>query len=600
MWLREVVLQGFFGVERPSRVTLDPGLCNLALPEGIEPASFREVLLALLFPNEISQDRLSPWVVPGVEPRLGAVISLQRANDPAPKSFKLSRKLDPESAALREAETNRELVRGAEEVARYLQTNHGLPSLRDFELLQLWDFAPFLKGTEPPPLSQPRPAAPSLSPEVARLAQEWRRATRVEELELELDSLRFDLKERRERTAKLGGLSKRKEELNQKIEVLEARLRFTDAEWALLREADKKVHALRQRAEELEGQVEQARAEQQALAPQPLGKEYGLWGGVVGSVLVFVVSAASGVRLLALLDIVLLGVSALAFIRRLERREQAHAQGIRAEQVYLHIEQTQKERADLERQSARLLGRAKVESVEHLHDLQREKDSLESDRDNLQSRDERSNQGKLDEVQRELADLEARAKQLEAERDTLGRVTTPSYELEHMLHERGVDARTLPAEQAAPPKSRPSRAGRTPLELFRAVREAAVRAGLSKEGPLSEKTLELWQRFGKHALGERFAKVDLDEQGKLCAEEGAEKLEQWAQRHPEQLQLLAALLCASFMATAPRHTSFGGRSLFLYLPYADAKALQRFEKVSQYLAKYLQVVVLEAGEAAQR
>ena len=53
MWLREVVFQGVFGLERPAKVSVDPGFCGLVLPEGVGVQDFRTLIVSLLYPARV-------------------------------------------------------------------------------------------------------------------------------------------------------------------------------------------------------------------------------------------------------------------------------------------------------------------------------------------------------------------------------------------------------------------------------------------------------------------------------------------------------------------------------------------------------------------
>lgn len=586
-WLRELVFQGVFGVERPARLSLDAGLCHLVLPAGLTPAGVHPILLATLFADEFPEQDLSAWIGDPAAVRLGATLL-----DPQQRPLTLYRRLTRDSVVLRANHEPQELARGAHQAAALLRERHHLPPLRDFLLLQCWDFSDFLKD------AAPQAAASAGAPgEHAALIQRWRDTARHEELSQDLDAVTYDLKDAERRFEEVDKLVRREANLKAEIAAAEQRLQLDDDERALIEQFDDRVRGLERRKEQLQAQTEEAREARLRALPPPLYKNRRLLGGLVAAALFFVASALIA-RPLALANLAFLGLSTWALIRHMEAMEAASAFDVRAEQIYLHIEQAGRERAELDRVCARVLARVNLPDLGALRDKLQELGALREELQRRAQPDDKERQ-RLQKRHREeevrLGDLRARAAALARARDALPTPDMPAYELESMLYQRGVDTSALHDAAAAPPPPARHRSGpaRDPLDLFFAIQEAAARAGALPGGRLSEKGQELWRRFSVHLLGRRFEELTLDAAGRLHVRGmSAAELARWAAAQPEQLNALALALSAALLTEQP--AGGGARFACVRLDALHPSIRARLDKITSYLGKYAQIVLLEA------
>lgn len=601
-WLREFVFQGVFGVERPSRLSVEPGLCTLILPQPLDPHGVHELILATLFPDEFPEQRLASWAGAQAQGlRLGVSLHLEPDHH-----FKLYRRVARDSVVLRQLAgggRDQELARGARQAAQAMRKHHSLPDLRDFLMLQAWDFSDFLRGAVMPGHPEASAAPQAAQGEHAALIAGWRQAREAEELDQEIDALRFDLKEAQRRFDEVDQLLRRDERLKEQIAQEEARLALPPEDAALVDAFETRKASVEHRQEQLQSQIEEARQERLHHLPGPWFRDKKLMAGLVASLLCLLLSALVA-RPIALANLLFLGVSAWAMMRRLQQMEAATVYELRVEQIYLHLEQAGRDASELERQRVRILAHVKESDLGALRDkiIELEDMRKEAARRALPDDKERQRtQKRHGEAAHTLEDVKGRLEALEARREPLGKIEIASYELESMLYERGVDVADLEAggeaapQQPTAPVRRATGPARDPLDLFFAVTEAAARAGLLRQSRLSPKTQELWRRFALHVLGQRFASFEMDAAGHLRVEGmDSQATQRWLAQQPEELPMLAAMLSAALMATG---TSGGGARLLCINLAAFPEAYHaRLDKIFHYLGKYLQVVILEPPE----
>lgn len=599
MRLREVVFQGVFGLQRPARVRIDEGFCSLNLPPGASPEAFRNIILSLLYPREVSASTLRGMVnEQGGEVRLGCVVERVAAQDgERAQVYKVYRRLDAISVGLQslsEPDRGRELARGADEVQRHLQGALSLPGYQDFRLLNCWD-QPAV-ATSPARSVSRKAARVKDSPELQRLIELYAIATGRETFELDIDTLEADLAQERRKYTRLTKLMSKVEGRRQRVEQLEETLGLSDQNKIFLRDYKKTDKDFQARLESLTTEVETSREREEEHRPVPLSRELPVMIGLGASALVLVISAVVGVRMLALLNIILMGVAAWAMLRRYDRLEAASVFNIRVEQIYRHIETTKQERVDTTRRWKGLLTRIGLSDDDSIDDLEEELEELRAKQ--VKNKDDEV-ELRMGESQATLDGLQSKIAELEAARDAVGECHVPTYEIESQLERYDIDAataRTLIEGDASPQGDEASEeAQRGPMGIFKILQQRAESMAMFRSGSLRTRPRAAWKKMLTHVLGDRWGEVNLIEgQGLVIGDSLPADVAQELSDNPVMLRVVSGLLSAAMLASLPDDDP---RSRFLCLtsPYGqlDERQGRRLDKILEFLGNSAHVLVLE-------
>lgn len=579
MWLKELVFQGLFGVTRPARLTVDPGFCVVGLPEGADPVDFQTLLLSLLYPRLVpATDLLELGDGDGRRSRIGAVFSVPGV---AGRVHKVYRTPDPESIVLQEVPEGgrgREIARGVDAVSKVLARVHGVPSSPDeFMLLHCAEFGDYLAG-----------GVATGNPAVDDLITRYREAVQIERLENEIVDVESRLADLDRDLKKLGKRDKKVADLEARVAVIDKVLTDGGADLEIVRGYDAASKELEARLHGYQDQIVQARANQDAIRPRPIWKEYLLVAGAVIAIAATITSLATDIRPIALINLGAFTIAGWALLRRFGVLEQSTGYMTRVEQVYRHVEVAQEERGTLEREFKAALGRLELESALDLDHLEDEKDTLKVRLQSLAGKqDPEKTRRLLKDLGTEEAELTAEIDRLREERSHFGDYTVAPYELERQLEAAGISVAALRGDSEEDAKG-----------LFARFAEYAAARRQLRDGRLTDKTAAMAGRFAKHLLGDGFAKVDLGETGTLrLGQREPEAVDAWLERGNNEVKLLSLAIVGALIATSPAALVGASRLIVLVHPYAGLKDGQRrrVQKLFDYLGKYMQVVVLDAS-----
>ena len=578
VWLKEIVFQGLFGVERPARLPVDAGFTTLALPPGADPHDIQTLLLSLLYPRLVPSeliDELSDG--DGRRARIGAVFAVPGV---AGRVHKVYRRSDPESVVVQEVPDGgrgQEIARGVDAATAVLAQVHGVPpNPDDFLLLHCAEFEDYL------------PSVSTGDPATDDLITRYREALEIERLEGEISEVTGRLGDLERDIKKLGKRDKRMAEVDGRLLEIARILDDGGADLETVRGFDAASKDLEGRVHDFQNQIAQARSQQDAIRPRPLWREYLLVGGVAVAVLATIASFLPELRPVALVNLGAFTVAGWALIRRFGVMEQSSGYMTRVEQVYRHVESAQEERGALEREFRAALLRLGLESADEVDHLGDERKELQARLGAMTGRlDAETTRAKLAEYSAEEHALRATLDGLQTQRAAHGRYTVAPFEMERQLEALGVAVAGL----------RLSEASSTAGALFAALAQLARTRRQLRDGHLTEKTAAMVGRFGKHLLGAGFAQIDLSDTGTLSFEGlDSESVQRWLERGGSDVRLVAMALAGSLIATSPAALVGASRLLLLSRPYSglDDGQAKRVAKLFDYLGKYMQVLVLEA------
>ena len=578
VWLREVVFQGLFGVDRPARLSVEAGFCSLGLPAGADPGAFQALLLSVLYPSTVSAEQVLELADgDGRRARIGAVFTVPGV---AGRVHKVYRRADPESIVIQEVPDGgrgREIARGIDAVKEVLARVHGLPASPDeFRMVHCADFGGFLPGASP--------AAAG----AGDLVERYRDALRIETLESELSEVESRLADLERDLRKVGKRDKRMSDIEDRIAQIDKVLVQGGADLEIVRGYEGASKDLDGRVHDYQDQIVEARAQQDAIRPRPIWKEYALVGGAAVAMIATFASLVTDMRPLALINIGAFTVAGWALLRRFGVQEQANGYMTRVEQVYRHVEGAQEERGTLEREFRAALRRLDLDTADDIGQLEDERDQLEIKRTGLLRSNPEKTKGQLEQLQTEERELLSRLGDLRAERSQFGDYTVSPFELERQLEAYGVSVASLRSAEASDPRG-----------LFAALAEVAVQRRQLRDDRLTEKTRAMLGRFGQHLLGPSFADVGVTASGTVqVAGLDTASVDRWLDRGGAEVRMLALAFTGALLATSPAALVGASRLLLLTYPYAglDDGQRRKVRKLFDYLGKYIQVLALEVNQ----
>lgn len=580
MWLREVVFQGIFGVDKPARIRVERGHSNLKLPAGIDPVVFQRLIFSVIFPGEVPQSELAAVADgDGSGLRLGLIVEVEARSRSV---YKVFRRLEDESIVVKDvtdpaAEVG--LASGLEAAREVIAERLFVPSAEDFQLLHMWRL---VSGA-------PSSAPSSGDPEVDRLLGLYRDARELERLERELDEIRSDITEAERELSRLGAPS--------------APRGGDSLDLTAFRALTAQDRAFVKTFEDVRADLEEKLAARQMEAddavrrgrPVPWQAEYLLWGAAGGALLIYILSAATGVRGLALINVILLGVCASSLLRRFSRIEAEGAEERRIQQLSRRVELVAEEQRVHEQRLSTLLGATGSRNLDALREGIAELERAEVRGEPVEKVEE---EGEEDaDLQSHVASVQARVtghrekfEAVERQRAAVPDSGMASYELEHALEERGVD----PAQEAVmAASSEPSASS----WFVQGQRLAAAR-GLFVMGKLIEKTATGWSKLASHLVGPQWQGLHLSADGQLRPPPDlGESPEERFERNPAEAELLGwALMAAIFATTATAHPLNQCRFLCLANPGDGAPEVsERLAPILKSLATQANVLVLRRG-----
>jgi hypothetical protein len=584
MWLREVVFQGVFGVTKAAKIRMDTGFCRLALPPGIDPRAFQTLILSLLFPATLPTDDLRP-LLDGDDLRIGLVIEVKARRQ---NTYKIFRRLDPSTIIVKDVtdpDAETVLAQGELEAEELLAQRLFLPPLPDFALLHAWELRP--EALQVASLA----SAPTQDAEIARLLKLHQASVELEDIQQRSDELRADVRDLERELGRYGSPVADQQALKAREADL-SKADLTEDERAFLQKSDTLRAELAEKLTTLTLELDEGRGAAPPLAP--LWREALLWAPLLIALLLYVVSAVTGLRALALINILLLGVSASTLLRRFNRIEGAGQGDLRTGQIKRRCASIEEELATLDKRINALLlksgARDLLQLRERLGDLERvraEIAQVQADEPDPELKKH------LDTLRAKLAKHQAELERLKNRQSAIDDPGMPSYELEQELLDRGFDRRSL--KPNAPSNARPAE---DPLAPFRAAAPMATTRGLFVMGRMIEKAAATFNKLATHLAGPTWEGVSLRPDGELVSPPTLEEnLEERLRERPAEARLLLlALLSAIYASTAENHPLAQCRLLLLASPTRELpeKSAGHLNKMLQSLAARANVVVLQA------
>ncbi len=568
MWVSEVVLQGVFGISRAARIKLESPACEVTLPKGIPAEGLQMVAMSLLFPDYFDQSAFALWTGDTEKVRVGVVLEHEG------ETYKILRAATPASTRLqRISESGAETLSvGGDETSTYLEQNLDRPAYPEFALYHAWLF------------SLPDAPAPKMSSdeEKARLADLYVRALirehhedRARAIDGELNALKVQY----EAQAKPLILY---EEGLRRLNELEAFEELSEDEMQLLDSMDESEtdSALA----ELELRLDEVNTDSGELGPW--FKEPLIIGTVVAAVFVFLVSAITGLRGLALINLGILGVTASALLRYFSRLEGAAISGRQVDRIQDKMAAIGKELSAREGKAADLLSKLGVSSRADYDEKFSEIKRLRRDLSDMPEDMRHSLERRVDSMRGRMQAMQKYRSALERELNKEGG-ENPSYSLEADLDEAGLG--TSPLKRYATRASH-----RLPLshkEVFEALAGAARRWRLIDGESLAAPTRDLWESLAVQAMGDRWTGINMSKTGDLDVPEAvADKESTLFARYESSAKILACTLAAAIQVGAGKEHGY----VFVADPGAGlpADAGAKVRKVILSLEGKCQVAVL--------
>jgi hypothetical protein len=559
VWLSELAFQGFFGVDRATRVHLGPGLCRRVLPDGIDPDSFPLLLRSLLYPQLVTRDDLA--VLPEADAaRLGVSASLLVPGREG-VVHSVSRRAASESVVVTEAVLGgepREIARGAAAVAKLMLEVHGVPP----DPSVFWSLHAGQFGQFGPVVGDP---------ETQELVRRYRCVVEIERTEQELDEVEARISEVVGEKERLEGLvADTGGSVRGRLAAIEEVLSADPGDLDVVRGHQDALAVADDRARHLRAEVGASGA---ADTVNPLWRDGLFMGCVVAATVVAAVSVLTDVRMIALANLCTLTVGAWAVLRWYGRRELAAVAGVRREQLARGVKTAQEKRAALVARFDSVLARLGLDSVESLAALEGERDDLLFQLETVEtpavSQEEVLH--RLEEIRVQLPVYQGQSECLNGRLAALGGRGVASCELGGLLQARGVDLGVIIR-------------GQGPLS---GLVQAAESRGQWASGQLMDGAGAMFRRALVHLVSEGFGDAKFTGSGEIVSSAGG--------LESEDTWLGGVAVVSGLLASAPPEIYGCGRFLMVSLPLQGLGAGQKaaVNKVLDQLGRRGQVVLLE-------
>ncbi len=601
MQLREVIFQGIWGYDKPTRLNPEAEFTLLDLPRGVDAEKVQDLLISMLYPRYMSAQQQK-----SVQSADEATIVVVLAS-PQGQRFRLIREGDRWALRLQREQNGgvfQDIARGVEDVERALKELLKLPENGVFLALNMWRF-------EEPPAAA-KPAATKDDPRVPELIGMYRQALEVETIEDSIQSLELHL-EQTQRA--LGDYA----EVGDKLERARAKLAsmtlpdITSEELEVLETQERQLDEFDQQIGRLLSEEDSERRQITLNVPdKPYRSPMFLLGVavVVASIAVSVIFPPT-LCVASMVNVIGAGMICWTLLAYFNDLGSASVHQVRLESIRRRLNQVREDQinfleeidhimihagiSDLEELSTKVPRAAKLQSV--IERLEAQFKQLESNPQHKKGRE------KADKMQHELKSLHAR-------RAELPEYVMNSYQLENDLQSLGADPAEIREKFAkestgadgsadvlvAEIEDAPVEKG-AELTAFQRLRQVAELAGLWSGGQLDGATQKMWAKICGHVLSERFSEVVLTNNGVL--EIGgltADQMQMWSRtRSAEERVVILALALAMHVNSDPAKTGLL-RSLWLsdLSQQLTAGHTEKFETVFRSASKKSQIVVCKA------
>lgn len=589
MRLSEIVFQGIFGASNPSRLKIEPEFHHLRLPRLVEPRAFQTMIASLLYPDAIDANALSADVQATGTFRIGAVLEVDR------RRYKVFRQNDAESIVLQDVTSGaNEVARGAAAVSRSLRKLLYLPPLEDFRAFHMWALPDVVEGSGGGGGATPR------NSEQKRLVELYQSALKIEAADLKIENCRVAIKDTEREREEVGRPLLVLRRLEEHVESMSAVRDLTPEELAQIQNYKKTQADLSQKVQTLEAELEQV-----ALAANAAEGDGGgpnlipiIAATVVLAVTVYIVSGILDMRLIALVNILILGGTTFLIIRHFDQLQGSRKDQLHLDSVNRRLVAAEQERKDHRESSSALLDRLEVNSYMAFEQLMQ---AYEEDTARLE---QMKADGAGSEVEAQVQALDAKIADLESDlaafqetRAKLGDYTMPSYELERALEDEGLDFRLFkPQQEQTSSIPMPKNPTGTWVDAFPAMVELARARGVVGDAGLKPNTQQVWEKLAVLLLGRTWRGLGLQSNGEFKA---PPKLRQglvaWAKRKPDMAQLLVQTFAAAVAMGTDKQHAHGRCGIFVLsapIENLDDERSSRLDRVFKSMGSRAEVVVL--------
>ena len=580
MLLRELVFQGIYGHHKPTRLTFERDIGDVALPPSITINELREMITALFYPSW-----LSPQARETVE---SSPVKLAVTFDFRSRRYRLVRKSDMESIKLqvRDEESFVDVIAGVE-VEDLLLQKMRFPSYHTFCVLHFWQF------DQPLPKQAVGANLGNLDAKSTEIVRSYRIAVAHERMEDRVKGLEGELAQARQTLGDGAKLEDKLSAAKQRLSEIQVN-DLADNEIALLRSREERTLEFNEQIERLEQEEGKTRAQVDATMPDSPVKDPLFGGGLILALgalgASFVVEEA--LRFIALLDVIGLTMCAWALLQYFVSKERSSVHLVRLESIKRRFNQVREEHVAFHDRLHHLLIHAGVKSEEELNDRFEKSQRLSGIIDKMQAQYEKvSRRPDYQKASREVKSLSEALKQAQQEFEQMPKSVLSAYQLESDLQTLGIDPRdTLEdsgEESSAIPYDR---------DMFTRLAEAARQTNQMSSQGLAPKAQGMWAKIVGHVLGGRFKSLTLNDKGEIDIQGmNPQQLQLWQNTRRREAHVVGASLALALLANAPE-SEHEFRSLIIELPERtmSSEHANRLAAVFESASKRVQIIFVES------
>lgn len=587
MRIRELIFQNVLGEHSPVRLQPDGNYAKIAMPAGVAVRQVQDLIMACLFPADLSAEKQAEL---GMGEQSKLALSLEtRAGE-----LRVIRRADASSVRLQRKRTDGyvDLATGASQVQQFLKTKLRLPAAHLLLPLHFWEFDP---GRVP---LRPEGAEFGDDPRIPELVAMYLTSLEVESVEDQLKELEIQISEGQKALGQGVELEEKLQRGREKLREIQVD-ELSETELELVEQKEEKLEEFREQLNRLRDEEETEQRQVRANLPElPYRKPLFLVGAAValcgfGASLLF----HEELRSFSLLAIPGLGVMAYLLLQYFDQMNRASVHQVRLSSIRRRIDQVIGEEILFLERLDHMMVLVNVKDEAELRIripmaaqmrrvIEKIEEQLEAVRANAEYRRAR----------KDLSMIEEELRELRARRAALPDFVMNSFQLENDLQGLGVNLLEVRKKSTEKTTSDAPRSN-VPTEPFAWLAQVAEETGQWEDGGLDETAQAMWSKICSHVLSDRFAEVNLRDEGRL--EVGiltAEQLELWQRTRPSEVRALQVALA---LALHMNHYRIAGGQALASIWVGDLQAsltpvhIDKFESVFKSAAKTSQLVFLE-------
>lgn len=538
MRIIEIVFQGIFGCVTPVRLDCSDPVTTCELPPGVSPRDVQDVFISMMFPNDAPQSVRVEYA--NGNPRIALKF------DHRGKIHRIIRQADSSSIKVQLADRSGAFsdVAIGRESADYIREHFVVPDFEVVWALNCWRF-------EDSPSDASRFDIDGLDPSLKELVRKYRIAREAERADDKVQRVESRLIEVRRELGHGAALEEKLEMARKKLEQIDvAELKREDLE--LLRGKDRHLSEFDDQLSRLEHEEDITRQELYQAMPPRWFKLPVFWAGLAIGLVATIVAITqhdTGLRAVALANIVGFGMCVWVLINYFSGMERAAVHQVRLESIKRRLNQVREEQVSLKERLNHLLVHAKVDDARELDERVGKSEKLRAIIQKMEEQvAELSRDPEYVKAREEYEELEASLAVAEAERGELPESAMSAYQLQTDLQELGIDPDEVVGDSEVQEDER------EPLER---VLDAARLVGQYDGHELYSKTIKMWGRITGHVLGERFKEVSILNGGLVLSSLDAEQVEMWQRTRPSEYFALLAALCLALQVNSADRSKRG-------------------------------------------